>query len=182
MKSITLTKNKKGFSLLEVIVIVAIIGIVSAIAFPTISSWTNKRKADVDIQTLRSLVDYAKQTSMTQGKSIILYSSSGGVDVYVTQSNDIRSCGIGSSYIRDTEYQTQIKFESTVRTKHNASGQSPSPNYNNSTGRICFLQDGTSSGGGFTATHDNESYKLEIWQTSFSELTRYVNNQWIDVN
>ena len=109
MKLTTPTKNKNGFSLLEILVIVAVVGIVAAIAIPTVSSWTNKRKADVDIQTLRSLVDYAKQTSITQGKSIILYSSNSGVDVYVTQSNDIRACGIGSSQIRDTEYPIQIK-------------------------------------------------------------------------
>ena len=40
-----LAKNTKGFSLLELLVVVAIIGIISGIAYPNFSSWKKDREA-----------------------------------------------------------------------------------------------------------------------------------------
>ena len=40
-----LVKNTKGFSLLELLVVVAIIGIISGIAYPNFSSWKKDREA-----------------------------------------------------------------------------------------------------------------------------------------
>jgi prepilin-type N-terminal cleavage/methylation domain-containing protein len=39
-----LAKNTKGFSLLELLVVVAIIGIISGIAYPNFSSWKKDRE------------------------------------------------------------------------------------------------------------------------------------------
>ena len=50
-----LEKNNKGFSVLEVIVVLAIIGVISAVAYPDISHWVKARKinsAAVKINTI----------------------------------------------------------------------------------------------------------------------------------
>ena len=40
-----LEKNIKGFNLLEVLIVIVIIGFVSAVAYPNLSSWSKERKA-----------------------------------------------------------------------------------------------------------------------------------------
>ena len=50
-----LVKNTKGFSLLELLVVVAIIGIISGIAYPNFSSWKKDREARVFTEKVANL-------------------------------------------------------------------------------------------------------------------------------
>ncbi|MDA9974296.1 prepilin-type N-terminal cleavage/methylation domain-containing protein [Candidatus Pelagibacter sp.] len=48
-------KNTKGFSLLELLVVVAIIGIISGVAYPNFSSWKKDREARVFTEKVANL-------------------------------------------------------------------------------------------------------------------------------
>ena len=50
-----LAKNTKGFSLLELLVVVAIIGIISGVAYPNFSSWKKDREARVFTEKVANL-------------------------------------------------------------------------------------------------------------------------------
>ena len=50
-------KNNKGFTLLELMVVVGIIGVVSAIAFPNFSSWTQSREVKKDVEKISNLIN-----------------------------------------------------------------------------------------------------------------------------
>ena len=49
-------KNIKGFNILELIVVVVIIGLISALAFPNISSWTKERETRNAAQRIKTLM------------------------------------------------------------------------------------------------------------------------------
>ena len=69
------TKRKNGFSLLEVIVTVAILGLVALFAVPNLAGWTSSRTAENDVAKIRGLIDYAKTRSQNIGFPIILEQS-----------------------------------------------------------------------------------------------------------
>ena len=50
-----LAKNKKGFTLIELIVVIAILAILAAIAIPTFSGITSEADAKVDLANARNL-------------------------------------------------------------------------------------------------------------------------------
>ena len=59
--------NKKGFTLMEMLIVVAIIVILVAIAIPTFTSSLNKAKAAVDLANIRSGYANAQIIAMTEG-------------------------------------------------------------------------------------------------------------------
>ena len=49
-------KNIKGFNILELLVVLAIVGIISAVAYPGFSSWTKERKLNQAVERIQSLM------------------------------------------------------------------------------------------------------------------------------
>ena len=58
--------NKKGFTLMEMLIVVAIIAILVAIAIPTFSGALNKARASTDLANIRSGYASAQITAMTE--------------------------------------------------------------------------------------------------------------------
>ena len=58
-------KNKKGFTLMEMLIVVAIIAILVAIAVPVFSTQLNNAKTEVDAANLRSAESMAVASYMT---------------------------------------------------------------------------------------------------------------------
>ena len=52
-----LEKNIKGFNLLEVLIVIVIIGFISAVAYPNLSSWSKERKARGAAIKIKSLIE-----------------------------------------------------------------------------------------------------------------------------
>ena len=62
--------SKKGFTLAEVLVTLAIIGVVAAITIPTLIEDTNKDKYKVDIKKTTSILNQALMTTSIDGATI----------------------------------------------------------------------------------------------------------------
>ena len=52
-----LEKNIKGFNLLELLIVIVIMGFVSAVAYPNLSGWSKERKARGDAIKIKSLIE-----------------------------------------------------------------------------------------------------------------------------
>ncbi len=52
-------KNAEGLTLLELLIVLAVIGIAATFAIPNISNFTTSRVAEKDLANIRSLVDYS---------------------------------------------------------------------------------------------------------------------------
>ena len=68
-------KNKKGFTLVEVIIVLAIIAIIAAIAIPNLTKVRTESKEKADMQTLQSV---ERTVNMLITNEDIQYSSAGG--------------------------------------------------------------------------------------------------------
>lgn len=96
-------RNKKGFTLIEMLVVIAIIAVLIAIVIPTVTSSSTKAEAAVDAANLRNALGYLNTMLMTQGDTIdaavanyeatecklypdselhVLFSHAGFIDVY----------------------------------------------------------------------------------------------------
>ena len=76
----TLLNRQKGFSLLELLVVIGILGVSSGFIYPEIGKWKIKRNIEKDYQAIASTIDYLKtRARAVNGTSVIHCSISGGV-------------------------------------------------------------------------------------------------------
>ena len=70
--------NKKGFTLMEMLIVVAIIAVLVAIAIPTFTSALNKAKAGTDLANIRSGYASAQLEVMTGNTATVYYLNNDG--------------------------------------------------------------------------------------------------------
>ena len=67
-----LLNRQKGFSILELLIVIGILGITSAFIYPSIGQWKIKRNIERDFQAVVSTIDYLKtRTRSVNGTSIL---------------------------------------------------------------------------------------------------------------
>ena len=66
---------KNGFSILELLVVVALIGIIALFTVPNINTWSKAREAEKDLSEIIKLIDYAVTSSKTYGKTVVIRNS-----------------------------------------------------------------------------------------------------------
>ena len=78
-------KNNKGFSVLEVIVVLAIIGVISVVAYPNISHWNKSRQIEnsaIQIKTLFTNINSQVQRGNYGFVQVYINSIDTRVDVF----------------------------------------------------------------------------------------------------
>ncbi len=66
------TNNKTGFTLMELMVVIAIIGIISAIATPNVLSWLQNRKFTTSLQRTISIMNSAKLRAVKENRPTVI--------------------------------------------------------------------------------------------------------------
>lgn len=64
-------KTKKGFTIVELVIVIAVIAILSAVLIPTFSSLVKKANRSADIQACRQMNTYLAVNEITEGKTIL---------------------------------------------------------------------------------------------------------------
>ncbi len=88
-------RNARGFTLIEVIVVVAIIGILAGIAIPGINSWANKYRLRADARDLYSAMLKTKSEAVKRRENVALtfgQAINGDTQVYVVYVDDDSDC------------------------------------------------------------------------------------------
>ena len=115
--------NKKGFTLMEMLIVVAIIAILVAIAIPTFSGALNKARASTDLANIRSGYASAQIAALTDTETGKFYLMNDGTakkadtaptDAYKCQgvSTAITSAKVGGKY--DVEWEKDRYITYTV--------------------------------------------------------------------
>lgn len=91
-------KNRKGFTLMEMLIVVAIIAILVIIAIPTFTSALSKAKAGTDVANIRSGYAAAQMRAMTEDldTTTVYLQEDGtvgadGANVYTTQGTSAKA-------------------------------------------------------------------------------------------
>ncbi|MAS51018.1 MAG: hypothetical protein CL712_03740 [Chloroflexi bacterium] len=172
--------NEKGLTLLELLVVLAVIGIVATFTIPNISKFATGRTAEKDLATIRSLIDYAKTASYSKGKTmVLLQTNQSTIQVFELSSNDPTKC-LGNVNV-DNEYSKAISFKSIIKSKHYNNANVAS-SFNQSNSRMCFKKDATSSGGGFEVKYQDDIFRIEVWTTGFYDITRKIKGSFKEYN
>ena len=92
----TRVKNTKGFTIFELLIVMAIIGIMSGVAYPNFSKWNKERKVRQDVEKILSLI---KNIHVQTEKGTFAY-----VQVKFTNGNDglrVQTKGMTMSTLAD---------------------------------------------------------------------------------
>ncbi|GIM28471.1 hypothetical protein CPJCM30710_11370 [Clostridium polyendosporum] len=100
MRAVQIKKNKKGFTLIELIIVLAIMAIIAAVAIPNFSSIINNSKKKADTQSCetikRTALSLVSQGDMLDGEYTITVENSG--DPTVTKGDGSVSETIASAF------------------------------------------------------------------------------------
>jgi prepilin-type N-terminal cleavage/methylation domain-containing protein len=83
---------ERGFTLVEIVTTIALIGILSAILVPNISDWSKKRGVSAETNEARSLLNYAKGYSLNNRATTRVAFDEEASRLVVFSGVDVQSC------------------------------------------------------------------------------------------
>ncbi len=99
--------NKKGFTLMEMLIVIAIIAILIAIAIPTFTSALEKSRIKTDLANARALKSLVLANYMTDGLESGTYYLAKGGQSYADSDSDCIMCS-SSKYGKDKQVSVTL--------------------------------------------------------------------------
>jgi type IV fimbrial biogenesis protein FimT len=88
-------RNDRGLTLVELMVVIGIIAVVSAIAVPNLIGWRGKRQLEVAVNEVQTAINVAKTAAVKRGTpaTILLKQPAHGITVFADNNNPSGTIG-----------------------------------------------------------------------------------------
>jgi len=103
-------RKKNGFSLVELLVVIAMIAVVSAIVTPHIIGWRSSAKLRGAVGNLKSDLEMAKINAIKENNYVVVKFDSNGYEVFVDKSDD-RLRDADEPILRNRELPAGVAFD-----------------------------------------------------------------------
>ncbi len=149
--------SAKGFTLIEIITVIAIIGVLAAVLTPNIGSWVGKSKLRTGADELQQLLAFMKGESLSRGTTIKAEISEDDNSIAIYSSNEsttnCQSSEVEWSIMSNNLVFNNIKLISEVENDE-----------------LCFFTNGSSNGGRLTLSSKHGEYEVQVLSaTAFIE-------------
>ena len=92
-------KNPKGFTIIEVIIVIAVIGILSAIAIPSVISQRNDARLRDAVSMIRGDFEMARSRAIRENAFVPVLLAANGYTIFID--NGGSGAGIANNWVRD---------------------------------------------------------------------------------
>lgn len=121
--------NNKGFTLLEVILVVAILGVITLIIVPSVSSLLNKNKSEQYENLKKSIISAAKMY-VSDNRYDLGINCTNNIYQFTIELNKLVDASDLSSPVIDPRDKSEIELSNVVNITYNCSNKSFSYEYN----------------------------------------------------
>ena len=178
-----LLKNKRsGFTLLELLIVIGIIGFISTISIFSLRTWSDTKYLDKTVVGFKNLVKGARAEAIASNKRFKFTFSniSNGLEIKYYEEEfplGLTSCSDGNWQANSTFSDQNIKNKGKVLAL-----VCENNNCINKLSEVCFNPSGSASHKviEFQLNNDNnKKSKLEIYAaTGYLEVSKYINGDW----
>ena len=181
-------KYNNGFTLVEIMVVIALLAIVSLLTVPPINQWVSEKKIRESSSKLIQIMRYAREQSISSGLiyKIVHKNENSGITVqtYIEEiPSGGLSCSSSSSWVKDPKQVNKINFPTGNNTKLSKCSSSDICT-DNSSGELCFFSTGGATNSELQIKDDSAKEsnirKIKVYaSTGFIETFRRKNNAWV---
>ena len=152
--------HTRAFSLIEVITVVAVLGILAAVLSPKIDGWVGKSKIRTSADELQQYLSFMKGEALGRGLVVKTEISEDENSMVIYSSNELTS-NCQSSEVEWENINNNLDFKNIELISEVEDDE------------LCFFPDGSSNGGTITLKSRHGEYEIRVLSaTAFIEKTK----------
>ncbi len=152
--------HTRAFTLIEVITVIAVIGILAAVLTPQIDSWLGKSKIRTSADELQQYLSFMKGEALGRGVVVKTKISENENSMVIYSSNEITS-NCQNSEVEWENINNNLDFKNIELISDVEDDE------------LCFFPDGSSNGGTITLKSRHGEYEIRVLSaTAFIEKTK----------